>query len=68
MLAPIVSGPMLNAICMVGYTIVMCIGINFLEFTNIRTANLLPALLVPVVYTLAQPHVARFFDQVRQMF
>ncbi|WP_308754905.1 DUF554 domain-containing protein [uncultured Anaerotruncus sp.] len=67
-LAPVVSGPMLNAICMVGYTIVMCIGINFLEFTNIRTANLLPALLVPVVYTLAQPHVARFFDQVRQMF
>lgn len=49
-LSPLISDALLGSICMVGYTIVLCIGINFLELTVIRTANLLPALLVPIVY------------------
>lgn len=49
-IAPLISDDLLSIICMVGYAIVACIGINFLEFTKIKTANLLPALLVPVVY------------------
>lgn len=53
-IAPLISQPLLNAVCMVGYAIVMCIGINFLDFTAIRTANLLPALLVPIVWELAR--------------
>ncbi len=59
-LSPLISGDMLNGICMVGYAIVLCIGINFLEFTDIRTANLLPALLVPVVYSLVSPVVLQY--------
>lgn len=51
-LAPLLSPDFLNEICMVGYAIVMCIGINFLEFTTVRTANLLPALLVPILWRL----------------
>lgn len=53
-IAPLVSQSLLDAICMVGYAVVMCIGINFLEFTAIRTANLLPALLVPIVWEAAR--------------
>ena len=49
-LSPLISDDLLAAFCMVGYAIVACIGINFLEFTKIKTANLLPSLLVPVVY------------------
>ena len=49
-LSPLISGDMLNGICMVGYAIVLCIGINFLEFTDIRTANLLPAIFLPILY------------------
>lgn len=37
---------------MVGYAIIMCIGINFIAGTKIKTANLLPAMLVPVLYNL----------------
>ena len=41
---------------MVGYALVMCIGINFLtnDDKKIKTVNMLPALLVPVVYQIAK--------------
>ena len=51
-LAPVLVGDLLNEICMVGYAVVLCIGINFFGGVKIKTANLLPALLVPVVYNL----------------
>lgn len=41
----------LTSICAVGFCLVMCIGINFLGLTKIKTANMLPALLiVPIWY------------------
>lgn len=49
-IAPYISDLLLRMICMVGYTLVLVIGINFLVGTKIKTANLLPSLLVPVVY------------------
>ncbi len=52
-LQPILEyGSLLDQICMVGYAIVMCIGINFLEPNKIKTANTLPAIFVPIVYNL----------------
>ena len=36
----------------VGYAIIMCIGINFIAGEKFKTANLLPAMLVPVLYNL----------------
>jgi len=47
---PFVSQALLDIFSMVGYAIVLCIGINFVAGTNIKVANLLPALAVPVVY------------------
>jgi len=47
---PFVSAELIDLFSMVGYAIVLCIGINFVAGLNIKVANLLPALLVPVVY------------------
>lgn len=41
---------MMTQFTMVGYAIIMCIGINFIVGPKIKTANLLPAMLVPVIY------------------
>lgn len=43
---------MMTQFSMVGYAIIMCIGINFIAGQKIKTANLLPAMLVPVMYNL----------------
>lgn len=67
LLSPLISDLLLTNICMVGYAIVVCIGINFLEFTSIRTANLLPALLVPIVYSMVQPIVTQGIESVTKL-
>ena len=51
-LSPYISQELLDMICMVGYAIVICIGLNLLLDAKIRTANLLPAILVPVLNNL----------------
>ena len=51
-LAPYISDDLLNMICMVGYAIVICIGLNLLMNAKIKTANLLPAMIVPVLNNL----------------
>lgn len=52
LLAPVLTGPLLDNICMVGYGVVLCIGINFFGVVKIKTANLIPGLLVPVMYNV----------------
>ena len=47
---PFVTQSLLDMFSMVGYAVVMCIGINFVADTNIKVANLLPGLVLPVVY------------------
>ena len=54
-LREVLVGTLLDQLCMVGYGIVLCIGINFFGVVKIKTANLLPALLVPVLYNLLIP-------------
>ena len=36
----------------VGYAIIMCIGINFIAGEKIKTANLLPAMVIPILYNV----------------
>ena len=43
---------MMTQFSMVGYAIIVCIGINFIAGQKIKTANLLPAMLIPVLYNL----------------
>ncbi|MDD4850723.1 MAG: DUF554 domain-containing protein [Gemmiger sp.] len=47
-------GALLNQICAVGYVLVACIGINFMGSYKIKTANFLPALLVPPLWAAIQ--------------
>lgn len=53
-LEPLLAGALLTQICSVGYCLVLCIGINFLGAAKIKTANLLPALLVPALWHAVQ--------------
>lgn len=48
----VLVGELLNNICMVGYSLVICIGINFLspDDRKMKTVNMLPAIFVPVIY------------------
>ncbi len=54
LLDKVLVGDLLNNICMVGYALVMCIGVNFLYNGDkkIKTVNMLPSLLVPVAYAI----------------
>jgi len=50
LIAPYVSDDLIRMFSMVGFAIVMAIGFNFLTDAKIRIANLLPALVIPVIY------------------
>ncbi|MFI3168107.1 MAG: DUF554 domain-containing protein [Bacillota bacterium] len=52
-LYPILAGELLTEICMVGYCLVVCIGLNFLSIPRIKTANMLPAIAIPPLWYLA---------------
>ncbi len=41
---------MISALSMVGSILLIGIGINFMEIKKVKVANLLPALLVPIIY------------------
>ena len=51
-LEPLISEALMAQICMVGYAIVLCIGLNFIGAAKIKTANFIPALLIPIVYNM----------------
>lgn len=50
MLSSLLQGQLLNDICMVGYCLVLLLGLGQIGIVKIRTANLLPAMLLPIVY------------------
>lgn len=50
--APVLTPDILASLSMVGNIILMAIGINFMELKKIKVANMLPALLIPIIYYL----------------
>jgi uncharacterized membrane protein YqgA involved in biofilm formation len=46
------SANMISDFSMVGNAIIICIGFNFIFGTKIKTANMLPAIFVPILYNL----------------
>lgn len=54
-IAPYVSTALIGQVNLLGYVMVMVIGMNFLGFVKIKTANMLPALLVPIVWSMLVP-------------
>ena len=59
LLAPLVSDLMLSELTGAGGALVVVIGINLLGLREIKTANLLPALLVTVLIVALEPAVFR---------
>lgn len=49
-LGGVLQGELLEQICMVGYALIMAIGFNFLLEKKFKTLNMIPALILPVVY------------------
>ncbi len=52
LLAPVLVGDTLSALCMVGFAMIVVIGLNLMEITKFKTANMLPALIVAVLLKL----------------
>jgi uncharacterized protein len=46
------TAEMIKALSMIGNILLIAIGINFMEIKKIKVANLLPSLLVPIIYYL----------------
>lgn len=49
-LSDLLTGDLLGQICTVGYAIIMAIGFNFIFKNKFKTLNMLPAIVLPVVY------------------
>lgn len=50
--AAMLQGPLLNELCTVGGLLIISSGLQILHIKDCKTLNLLPALLIPVVYHL----------------
>ena len=48
--ANLVTPEIISSLSMIGNILLIAIGINFMEIKRIRVANLLPALLIPIIY------------------
>lgn len=48
--ATLVTPEIISSLSMIGNILLIAIGINFMEIKRIRVANLLPALLIPIIY------------------
>ena len=48
----IMEGSLISDFSMVGYSIILCIAFNFIADIKIRTANAVPALLIPILYNV----------------
>ena len=47
-----VSGPMLNDLSLVGNALIACVGINLVFDKTIKVGNMLPALVIPIIYEI----------------
>jgi uncharacterized membrane protein YqgA involved in biofilm formation len=53
-LAPMLSVDLISQISLVGNALIFVIGINLISEKKIRVGNMLPAILIPIVYNLIQ--------------
>ncbi len=49
-LSSLLQGELLEQVCMVGYAIIVAIGLNFLLTKKFKTLNMVPAIFLPVAY------------------
>lgn len=49
-LSNVLTGELMSQFSFVGYAIIMAIGLNFILTEKIKTANMLPSMLVPIIW------------------
>ncbi|MFI3238288.1 MAG: DUF554 domain-containing protein [Lachnospiraceae bacterium] len=59
-LQPFITVDMMREIGIVGGVLIFCLGLNILEFKKIKVGNMLPAIVVPVIYYL--PWIQNLFN------
>lgn len=52
LIEPLISDRLVNELSMVGSVLIFCVGINLIFDKKIRMGNLLPALLVPIIWEI----------------
>lgn len=60
-LEPFLTDNIIREISIIGGILIFGIGVNLLEITKIKTANLLPAIVVPVIYYILIVPLFRYF-------
>ena len=48
----VLTTPMIDSVSMVGSIILVAMGLTFMEIKSVKVANMLPALLLPIIYYL----------------
>ena len=66
MVAPFVTPEILGQVSIIGGILIFSTGINILEIKKIKTLNLLPALVIPVLFYL--PFVNDIFSNLVGLF
>jgi len=59
-MAAYVGQGMIDAICAVGGLLIIMIGVNLLKLKEMKTANFIPALVLMILFELADPWLSRF--------
>lgn len=49
-LSNVLVGELLTRVCMVGFTLIICVGLNLMTNIKFKTVNMLPSLFIPVIY------------------
>lgn len=57
LLAPVFSQPVIDNLSFLGSLLIFCVGVNLAFGTKFKVANMLPALVFGVVFTLVVPYL-----------
>ena len=57
LLAPVFSQPVIDNLSFLGSLLIFCVGVNLAFGTKFKVANMLPALVFGVVFTLGIPYL-----------
>lgn len=49
-LSNVLVGEVLTQVCMVGFTLIICVGLNLMTNLKFKTVNMLPSLFIPIIY------------------
>lgn len=60
LVSPFVEQAMIDAVSALGGLLIMMIGINLLKLKEVKTANFIPALVLIILFQLADPWLSRF--------